>query len=104
MISQYGYQQPGNNISVAFINNGLQGAQSYTVGAGNTVFIFDLDNKHFFIKEVASNGFPQPIRQFNFEELIQQGNSDFVTKKEFNELKEFIENRFSNMEVNGESD
>lgn len=89
MFSQYTNPQQ-NNISVAFINSGKPGAQAFTVGAGNTVFLIDFDHKQFFIKEVSPNGFPQPMREFNFEELIQQSNSDYVTRKEFEELKNLI--------------
>lgn len=90
MFSQYSNPQQ-SNISVAFINSGKSGAQAFTVGAGNTVFLIDFDHKQFFIKEVSPNGFPQPMREFNFEELIQQSNSDYVTRKEFNVLKEMLE-------------
>ena len=89
MFSQYTNPQQ-SNISVAFINSGKSGAQAFTVGAGNTVFLIDFDHKQFFIKEVSPNGFPQPMREFNFEELVQQNNSDYVTRKEFEELKNLI--------------
>lgn len=89
MFSQYTNPQQ-SNISVAFINSGKSGAQAFTVGAGNTVFLIDFDHKQFFIKEVSPNGFPQPMREFNFEELVQQSNSDYVTRKEFEELKNLI--------------
>lgn len=79
MISQFGYPQQGN-ISVAFINNGIQGAHQFTVGAGNTVIIFDTDHKQFFIKEVGQNGFPQPLRSYNYEELCRE--CDAILKKE----------------------
>lgn len=94
MFSQYTNPQQ-SNISVAFINSGKSGAQAFTVGAGNTVFLIDFDHKQFFIKEVSPNGFPQPMREFNFEELVQQSNSDYVTRKEFEELKNLIK------EING---
>lgn len=90
MFSQFNYPQQGN-ISVAFVNNGIQGAQQFTVGAGNTVVIFDTDHKQFFIKEVGLNGFPKPLRVCTYEEQVQQSNSDYVTRKEFNILKEMLE-------------
>lgn len=89
MFSQYTNPQQ-SNISVAFINSGKSGAQAFTVGAGNTVFLIDFDHKQFFIKEVSPNGFPQPMREFNFDEIVQQSNSDYVTRKEFEELKNLI--------------
>lgn len=98
MISQFGYPQQGN-ISVAFVNNGKQGAQQFTVGAGNTVIIFDTDHKQFFIKEVGQNGFPQPLRSYNYKELIQHDDNEFVTRKEFEELKNLITDRLSPTEV-----
>ena len=99
MFSQFNYPQQGN-ISVAFINNGIHGAQQFTVGAGNTVIIFDTDHKQFFIKEVGLNGFPKPLRVCTYEEQVQQDGNEFVTKKEFDELKKFIKDRLSPVEVN----
>ena len=99
MFSQFNYPQQGN-ISVAFVNNGIQGAQQFTVGAGNTVIIFDTDHKQFFIKEVGLNGFPKPLRACTYEEQVQQDGNEFVTRKEFEELKTLITERLSPTEVN----
>ena len=44
MFSQYANPQQ-SNISVAFINSGKPGAQAFTVGAGNTVFLIDCFTK-----------------------------------------------------------
>lgn len=101
MISQYSQSyQPSNNISVAFITNGLQGAQSYTVGAGNTVFMMDFDHKQFFVKETSPNGFPAPLRTFEFKETTpQRTDGQYVTKKEFDELRQLLMQAVQNNEV-----
>lgn len=96
------YQQPqqqNNTISVVTVQ-GEAGARIYPVGAGNTVFLIDFDNKKFWIKSTDTGGFPSRFAAFNFTEDVvqQQGNtSDFVTKDELADMKKYIDNQFSTL-------
>ncbi|MBQ9599415.1 MAG: hypothetical protein IJR33_06375 [Clostridia bacterium] len=100
-------QIPTPQIPVASTNNpnngivwvqGEAGAKAYPVAPGNTVMMLDSENSVFYLKSTAANGVPQPLRVFDFQERTaaqitpQNINLDnYVTRKEFDELKAIIE-------------
>lgn len=73
--------------------NGVEGAEAYPVAAGSTVLLIDFNSKKFWLKSTDASGFPQPLRSFDFVEKIQNGveKADYVTRKEFEELKQLLE-------------
>lgn len=100
MTSQPMQQQSSQIIWVS----GEAGAKSYLVAPGNTVMLLDAENSVFYLKSADASGMPLPLRIFDYKErttATQQAfggfvtaenvNLDnFVTRKEFDELKASI--------------
>lgn len=73
---------------------GVDGAKAYPVAPNSVVALFDADRDVFYIKSADAGGFPT-IRAFTFapmQEAAPAPVSDYVTRAEFDELKEMIEN------------
>ena len=84
--------------------SGEAGAKSYLVAPGNTVMLLDAENSVFYLKSADASGMPLPLRIFDYKErttTAQQAFNgsvtaesvnldDFVTRKEFDELKASI--------------
>lgn len=92
--------QPYNSVppTIVFVS-GEAGANNYPVAAGNTVYLMDLNSNQFWIKSTAANGTPQPLRSFSFTETTPKveavsSESYFVTKKELDDLKSYLDNQF----------
>ena len=71
--------------------NGIEGAKAYNVQPGASVALFDSNNDYFFIKTTDNVGFPT-IRKFAFTEIKDEEETKYVTKAEFDELKEMLSN------------
>lgn len=83
-------QQPYNTIT--WIDDGEAGANRYPVAAGNSVALFDKNEKRFFIKSVDISGMPMPLREFKYEEVVRQQESqpiasNYITKSEFDDFQ-----------------
>ena len=91
-------QQPNNSVSVVTVQ-GEAGARIYPVAAGNTVLLIDFDSKKFWLKSTDLNGMPSRFAAFNFTEEIKPANDtdNFISRNEFNELKQSIDNQFKNL-------
>ena len=97
-----GNQMPTfNSTSQLTIVNvkGEEGAMNYPVAAGNTVLLMDFDSNQFWLKSTAQNGSPMPMRYFSFVENTPKvetpdTNSQFITKKELDDLKAYLGNQF----------
>lgn len=75
---------------------GLEGAKAYQMPANSTVALFDNNEDLMYIKTTDGAGFPT-IRTFAFNEVVAnnntvQENADYVTRDEFNKLKEELLN------------
>lgn len=84
--------------------SGEAGAKSYLVAPGNTVMLLDAENSVFYLKSADASGMPLPLRIFDYKErsaMPSQAVSsptsgetvnfdNFVTRKEFDELKASI--------------
>lgn len=98
----YGNQMPTFNSTsqLTLVNvKGEEGAMNYPVAAGNTVLLMDFDSNQFWLKSTAQNGSPMPMRYFSFVENTPKvetpdTNSQFVTKKELDDLKAYLGNQF----------
>lgn len=93
-------QQPYNTIT--WIDDGEAGANRYPVAAGNSVALFDKNEKRFFIKSVDISGMPMPLREFKYEEVIKTpqpevSTADFVTKQELDEFQTAITTKMDEM-------
>ena len=88
------YQQANNSVIVVPVQ-GESGASMYPVAAGNTVLLMDFNLKRFWIKATDINGLPSRFAAFDFSEVVkppvQNGTTDFVSRSEFEELKQAIE-------------
>ena len=76
--------------------NGIDGAKAYQMPANSTVALFDNNEDIMYIKTTDGAGFPA-IRTFAFNEVVAntnpiQDNADYVTRDEFNKLKEELLN------------
>lgn len=89
----------GNLIWVS----GIEGAKAWNVAPGQSVPLFDSEDHCFYVKSADTNGFPQPIRIFDYtervmsqgepivqEQLSQIDTSGFATKEDFSDLHEAI--------------
>ena len=73
---------------------GIEGARAYQMLANSTVALFDNNEDIMYIKTTDGAGFPT-IRTFTFKEVVNSQNkqtNDYVTRKEFNQLKEELLN------------
>ena len=97
-------QQPNNGLIWV---QGESGAKSYLVAPNSTVMLLDSENSAFYLKSADSSGMPLPLRIFDYKERINAPSQaavastieekinldNFVTRKEFDELKASIVSR-----------
>lgn len=72
---------------------GIDGARAYQLPPNSSIALFDGGQDVFYVKTTDGAGFPT-IRAFSFapiQEAPQQA-QEYVTRQEFNELKEMIAN------------
>ena len=95
----YGYQypayQPQQQSGGLVWVQGIEGAKSHPVGAGQSILLMDSESNCFFIKSADSSGMPLPLRVFDYTERIARGDAPerppdarsdsaaFVTRAEF---------------------
>lgn len=85
-------QGAANGVMTVFVN-GETSAMSYLVGAGNTVNLVDLDGGKMWFKSTDVNGMPCPLRTFEIKEVTPQSNNgDVVSRKEFDNLSQQLQN------------
>lgn len=97
---QFQQQPPQQNNSVSVVTvQGEAGARIYPVAAGNTVLLIDFDSKKFWLKSTDLNGMPSRFAAFSFTEEVKPANDtdNFISRNEFNELKQSIDNQFKNL-------
>ena len=82
---------------------GEAGAKAYPVAPGSNMLLMDSEGECFYIKSTDMSGMPQPLRVFEYKEVVatqpsQQSHAalpdmnQYVKKDEFNELqKQFKE-------------
>lgn len=74
---------------------GIDGAKAYQMTPNSTVALFDNNEDIMYIKTTDGAGFPT-IRTFAFNEVVANNsvpeNVDYVTRDEFNKLKEELLN------------
>ena len=88
--------QPQVNTQNLIRVNGIDGAKAYQMSANSTVALFDNNEDIMYIKTTDGAGFPA-IRTFAFNEVVANTNpiqdtADYVTRDEFNKLKEELLN------------
>ena len=82
--------QPCSLIQVT----GMEGAKAYPLAPASTAALFDSDRDVFYLKKTDAGGYPT-IQAYQFaplQEAAQAPTPEYVTREEFNRLKEMIEN------------
>lgn len=82
--------RPGEIIKV----NGIPGAQAYQMGPNEAAALFDANEDYFYIKTTDGAGFAT-LRRFKFtpcQEDEGAGAPEYITRAEFDELKEVVLN------------
>lgn len=82
---------------------GRAGAEAYMLEPNSRAVLFDSESQKFYIKEVGADGRPQPLMVFKYE-AVDLGRTEermaseqspdmskYVTKEDFNKLKEMLE-------------
>ena len=73
---------------------GLEGAKAYPLPANSIAALFDADRDVMYIKRTDAGGYPT-IEAYEFKPLQEAAPTqqpEYVTRQEFNELKEMIAN------------
>lgn len=95
-----GYYQPMTAIPQQQVQQeglirvtGVEGARAYPVPPNSTVPLFDADRDVLYVKSADAGGFPT-IRAFTFAPMQETPpqQPEYVTRREFDELKEMITN------------
>lgn len=71
---------------------GMEGARAYQMPPNSAVALFDGGQDVFYVKTTDGAGFPT-IRAYSFQPMEQaqaMGSSEYVTRAEFEQLKEMI--------------
>ena len=74
--------------------NGMEGAKAYPMGRNDEVALFDAGRDVFYVKRTDAGGYPS-IEAYTFapmQDAPQQPAPEYVTRQEFDQLKEMIEN------------
>ena len=101
---QYGGYLPQTAMQQSQVNNssngitwvqGEAGAKAYPVAAGTSMLLMDSEAENFYIKSTDASGMPQPLRKFEYKEILENqkqeippvaqsfDSSQFVTRDEF---------------------
>lgn len=104
-------QMPVKGQNIIWVQ-GRAGAEAYQLEPGSRAVLLDSQSQNFYIKEVSWDGRPLPLMTFKYE-AVDFGNqngpasspapetdmSKYVTKEDFNKLKEMIEDLTKPSEV-----
>lgn len=73
---------------------GFEGAKVFPIPPNSAVALFDLNDDVFYIKVSDGAGFTSSLTAYKFAALNveQTAQPDYITRKEFDELKELISN------------
>lgn len=73
---------------------GMEGAKAYPLAPNSVAALFDADRDVMYIKRTDAGGYPTiQVYQFSpVQEAAPSAQPEYVTREEFNELKEMIAN------------
>jgi hypothetical protein len=96
--TQYGYTPmapiPQQQTAPGLIQvTGLEGAKAYPMAPNSVAALFDADRDVMYIKRTDAGGYPT-IAAYTFAPMQEPATQqpEYVTRQEFNELKEMIVN------------
>lgn len=95
------YASAVNNKNIIWVA-GQAGAEAYQMEPGSRAVLLDSKDQVFYIKVVGMDGRPEPLMAFKYEPLnLNMTNnasgangpdmSNYVTKEDFNQLKQMLE-------------
>lgn len=89
--TQQPQQNPGSIMTI-FVNSEDE-VRNYPVAAGVTVLLLSFNLKKFWLKSTSTNGVPETLREFPFEETTPQAaqQSTGVSREEFDSLSKKID-------------
>ena len=84
-------QNPGSIMTI-FVTSEEE-VKNYPVAAGVTVLLLSFNLKKFWLKSTSTNGVPETLREFPFEETTPQAaqQSSGVSREEFDSLSKKID-------------
>lgn len=87
-------QQFNQKTNTNLINvNSFEDVKKMDIGCNAAFALFDLNEDYFYIKTTDSAGFPS-YKKFKFTEVIEnsevQKSDNYVTRQEFNQLKDML--------------
>lgn len=106
---QPSYQSPLQNQNGIIWVQGEAAAKAYPVAPGTNVLLMDSEGECFYIKSTDASGMPQPLRTFEYKEIVnaqqqmlpqvsQDFNpNDYIKRSEYDELKKAFEELKSSM-------
>ena len=85
-------QQTPGSIMTIFVNSEDE-VRNYPVAAGVTVLLLSFNLKKFWLKSTSTNGVPESLREFPFEETTPQTQptGTGVSREEFDSLSRKID-------------
>ena len=94
-------QQTPGSIMTIFVSSEDE-VKNYPVAAGVTVLLLSFNLKKFWLKSTSTNGVPETLREFPFEETTPKTEtSTGVSREEFESLSKKLDKLLS--ELGGES-
>jgi hypothetical protein len=105
----YGYQPPTTDYAQQSQINGLMvvlvetedEVNYYPVAAGYTVMLVSFKLGKFWLKSTSKNGIPEPLRVFDFSEVViepqVQESGNYATKAEMLAISEKLDKLISNL-------
>ena len=94
-------QQTPGSIMTIFVSSEDE-VKNYPVAAGVTVLLLSFNLKKFWLKSTSTNGVPESLREFPFEETTPKAPSNTgVSREEFESLSKKLDKLLS--ELGGES-
>lgn len=91
-------QQTPGSIMTIFVNSEDE-VKNYPVAAGVTVLLLSFNLKKFWLKSTSTNGVPEGLREFPFEETTpaQTPQPGGVSREEFDSLSKKIDKLISDL-------
>lgn len=109
--AQGSFSAPQQTPGIIWVQ-GEAAAKAYPVAAGTSVLLMDSEDKCFYIKSTDSSGMPQPLRVFEYTEVVRTepqipqnshqsfDPNEYVKREELEDLKRQIQNMNSRKDRN----
>ena len=92
-----------NGGNFYFVNN-KQEAENWIVNPDSTVYLFDRNNKQFFIKTVEKSGQVKPLEVYTYEQTEVVETNEYATKDDIKNLQAEIKELKNEYSTNDKPD